>query len=71
MKYAIIVTGALLIGVLFGWLGMSWAVKTTFHDITNVTWTQLVDGSAACEQAAQEKCAMYGGFAPRSQFSDK
>jgi len=42
--------------------------ESEFHRMSNVTWEQFTDGYDACEKEAQETCAMYGGFAPRSQF---
>ena len=67
MKYAIMF--ALVLGAATGgFFGGGYLVKSEFYAKSNVTWTQFTDGYDACEQEAQEKCAMYGGFAPRSQF---
>jgi hypothetical protein len=70
MKYAIWFTFFIL-GMGLGVVGTDYHVRANFYGITNVTWKQLTDGAKQCEQQAQERCAMYGGFAPRSQFSDR
>lgn len=67
MKY-FIWAAFLVVGMSAGLFGGGWAFKTTFHDMSGVTWTQFTDGYAACEKAAGERCNMYGGFAPLSQF---
>ena len=67
MKYVIMAV-LVVVSLATGFFGGTMLMESEFYRQSNVTWEQFTDGYDACEKEAQETCAMYGGFAPRSQF---
>lgn len=58
----------LLAGVGIGALATDYKFRTDFEAVSGVNWYNFNAAAADCEEAFKEKCKIYGGFAPLSQF---
>ena len=59
---------AFLITVVATMVGTGWAYRTHFEAISGVNWYSFEAAHDDCVANHQEKCKIFGGFAPESQF---
>lgn len=67
MKY-VIWFSFLIVGVGVGAFSTDYKLRTDFEAVTGVNWYSFNAAAADCEKAFEEKCKIFGGFAPLSQF---
>ena len=71
MKIVIALLIGIALGATAGLLYSDYEFRKDFEALTAINWYSFNAAHADCEKHWNEKCRIYGGFAPKSQFMDE